>query len=63
MCRAFVWAGFDSGGLHTLRHTFATRYLQKGGNLEDLRDLLDQYVVALLSGCVIIQMVSLLESD
>jgi site-specific recombinase XerD len=23
-----------------LRHTFATRYLQKGGNLEDLRDLL-----------------------
>jgi site-specific recombinase XerD len=40
MCRAFVWAGFESGGLHTLRHTFATRYLQKGGNLEDLRDLL-----------------------
>jgi site-specific recombinase XerD len=40
MCRAFVWAGFDAGGLHTLRHTFATRYLQKGGNLEDLRDLL-----------------------
>ena len=40
MCRAFIWAGFDSGGLHTLRHTFATRYLQKGGNLEDLRDLL-----------------------
>jgi len=40
MCRAFARAGFDSGGLHTLRHTFATRYLQKGGNLEDLRDLL-----------------------
>src|SRR6266481_3504645 len=40
VCRAFVWAGFESGGLHTLRHTFATRYLQKGGNLEDLRDLL-----------------------
>ncbi len=40
MCRAFVWAGFSFGGLHVLRHTFATRYLQNGGNLEDLRDLL-----------------------
>jgi site-specific recombinase XerD len=40
MCRAFARAGFESGGLHTLRHAFATRYLQKGGNLEDLRDLL-----------------------
>lgn len=40
MHRAFMWAGFEHGGLHTLRHTFATRYLQKGGNLEDLRDLL-----------------------
>ncbi len=40
MCRAFLSAGLGSGGLHTLRHTFATRYLQKGGNLEDLRDLL-----------------------
>jgi integrase len=40
MYRVFVWAGFESGGLHTLRHTFATRYLQKGRNLEDLRDLL-----------------------
>jgi integrase len=39
MCRAFARAGFSSGGLHTLRHTFATRYLQKG-NLEDLRELL-----------------------
>lgn len=40
MCRGFARAGFSSGGLHTLRHSFATRYLQKGGNLEDLRDLL-----------------------
>ena len=40
MCRAFRLAGFESGGLHTLRHTFATRYLAKGGTLEDLRDLL-----------------------
>ena len=40
MCRAFKLAGLGSGGLHTLRHTFATRYLEAGGNLKDLQKLL-----------------------
>ena len=40
MCRAFKLAGLGSGGLHTLRHTFATRYLDAGGNLKDLQKLL-----------------------
>jgi integrase len=40
MCRAFKLAGLGSGGLHNLRHTFATRYLDAGGNLKDLQKLL-----------------------
>ena len=40
MCRAFKLAGLRSGGLHTLRHSFATRYLAAGGNLKDLQKLL-----------------------
>jgi len=40
MCRAFKLAGLGSGGVHTLRHTFATRYLEAGGNLKDLQKLL-----------------------
>jgi site-specific recombinase XerD len=40
MCRAFKLAGLGSGGLHTLRHTFATRYLDASGNLKDLQKLL-----------------------
>ena len=40
MCRAFKLAGLGSGGLHTMRHTFATRYLDFGGNLKDLQKLL-----------------------
>jgi integrase len=40
MCRAFKLAGLGSGGLHTLRHTFATRYLDVGGNLKDLQKLM-----------------------
>ena len=40
MCRAFKLAGLGSGGLHKLRHTFATRYLDAGGNLKDLQKLL-----------------------
>jgi integrase len=33
-------AGLGSGGLHTLWHTFATRYLDAGGILKDLQKLL-----------------------
>lgn len=40
MCRAFKLAGLGSGGLHTMRHTFATRYLDFGGNVKDLQKLL-----------------------
>jgi hypothetical protein len=40
MVRAFKQAGLGSGGLHALRHTFATRYLEAGGNVEDLQRLL-----------------------
>jgi integrase len=41
MCRAFKAAGLGSGGLHTLRHTFATRYLETdGANLKDLQRLM-----------------------
>lgn len=40
MNRAFKAAGIESGGLHSLRHTFATRYLEAGGNVKDLQRLL-----------------------
>ena len=40
MCRAFELAGLGSGGLYTLRHSFATRYLESAGNLKDLQKLL-----------------------
>jgi integrase len=39
MGRAFKAAGLP-GGLHNLRHTFATRYLDHGGNIKDLQKLL-----------------------
>ena len=40
MVRAFKAAGLGSGGLHSLRHTFATRYLEAGGNIKDLQRLM-----------------------
>jgi len=40
MQRAFKKAGLGSGGLHSLRHTFATRYLDAGGNVKDLQKLM-----------------------
>jgi integrase len=40
MCRAFKLAGLGSGGLHTLRHTSATRYLDKNGKVKELMNLL-----------------------
>jgi len=40
MVRAFKEAGLGSGGLHALRHTFATRYLEAGGNVKDLQKLM-----------------------
>jgi integrase len=40
MVRAFKAGGVGSGGLHSLRHTFATRYLEAGGNVKDLQRLL-----------------------
>ena len=40
MVRAFKAAGLESGGLHSLRHTFATRYLEAGGNVKDLQKLM-----------------------
>jgi len=39
MCLAFKLAGVGSGRLHTLRHSFATRYLDAGGNPKDLQKL------------------------
>jgi site-specific recombinase XerD len=39
MVLAFKAAGL-SGGLHSLRHTFATRYLEAGGNVKDLQQLM-----------------------
>jgi site-specific recombinase XerD len=38
--KALFFAGLGSGGLHSLRHTFATRYLEAGGNVKDLQRLL-----------------------
>jgi integrase len=40
MVRVFKAAKLGSGGLHSLRHTFAARYLDEGGNIKDLTDLL-----------------------
>lgn len=40
MVRAFKAAELGSGGLHSLRHTFATRYLDAGGNVKDLQKLM-----------------------
>ena len=40
MVRAFKEAGLGSGGLHALRHTFATRYIEAGGNIKDLQKLM-----------------------
>ena len=40
MVRAFKLAGLGSGGLHSMRHAFATRYLDAGGNVKDLQRLL-----------------------
>ncbi len=40
MCRAFKKAGLGSGGFHRLRHTFATRFIEAGGDTETLRILL-----------------------
>lgn len=40
MVRAFKTGGLGSGGLHMLRHTFATRYLEAGGNLKELQRLM-----------------------
>jgi site-specific recombinase XerD len=31
---------FGSGGFHSLRHSFATRYLDAGGNVKDLQRLM-----------------------
>jgi len=39
MARAFKAAGL-SGALHSLRHTFATRYLEHDGNVKDLQKLM-----------------------
>ena len=43
MSRAFrseMKPGEVRGGLHSLRHTFATRYLDAGGNVKDLQTLM-----------------------
>jgi len=40
MCRACRKAGLKTGGFHRLRHTFATRYMENGGNLTDLTRIL-----------------------
>jgi site-specific recombinase XerD len=37
MVRAFKKAGLGSGGFHRLRHTFATRFIEAGGDVETLR--------------------------
>jgi len=35
------WAGIEKeGGAHLWRHTFATMYLDNGGDIYDLRDLM-----------------------
>jgi site-specific recombinase XerD len=40
MVRAFKKAGLGSGGFHRLRHTFATRFMEAGGEPEALRRIL-----------------------
>jgi site-specific recombinase XerD len=40
MVRALKAAGLAGCGLHSLRHTFATRYLEAGGNIKDLQRLM-----------------------
>ena len=40
MVRAFKRTGLGSGGFHRLRHTFATRYMEAGGDIETLRRIM-----------------------
>ena len=40
MCRAFKKAGLGSGGFHRVRHTFATRAMERGMDIETLRRLM-----------------------
>lgn len=40
MVRAFKESKTGEGGLHFMRHSFATRYLEAGGNVKDLQPLM-----------------------
>jgi integrase len=40
MCKAFKKAGLGSGGFHRLRHTFATRFIEAGGDARTLQMIL-----------------------